>query len=192
MLLFVSLPACFLVEEHTSAQTSRRKPYRPRVALTTQGFTVATNTDIKALSKDQAIELAQKMKNRALGIKKNAEALTERLVNGAIGAATGFGMGYWMGSAEAEYHQNVAKLVAEGKTPEEALKEADDPRKWMGVDKDLIVSLGLTGVALANLGGRKMSPFVEAAAWGGLAGWAYSRGMDIAIEGASEAEEEAA
>lgn len=148
------------------------------------------DNQLSKLSKTQAIEVAHRMKNRATTIRKNAEKLTERLVHGAIGTATGFGMGYWMGTAEAEYQDNVAKLIAEGKTPDDAAKEADDPRKWAGMDKDLLVSLGLTAVSLTNLGGRKVSPFLEAAAFGGLAGWAYSRGMESAIESAAEAEDE--
>lgn len=146
--------------------------------------------DLQKLSKTQAIEMASRMKNRAVNIKKNAEKLTERIVHGVIGTATGFGMGYWMGQAEAEYQDNIAKLISEGKTREEAEKEADDPRKWAGADKDLVVSLALAGVSLTNLGGRKISPFLEAAAFGGLAGWAYSRGMETAIEGAEAEEEE--
>ena len=146
--------------------------------------------DLSKLSKTQAVEVAHRMKNRAKNIKANAEKLTERLVHGAIGTATGFGMGYWMGQAEAEYQTNIAKLIEDGKTPEEAEKEADDPRKWGGVDKDLVVSLGMAGVALTNLGGRKVSPFLEAAAFGGLAGWAYSRGMETAIDGSTEEDEE--
>ena len=147
--------------------------------------------DLQKLSKNQAIDLATRMKNRAIGVRANAQKLTERLVHGAIGTGTGFTMGYWMGAAEAEYQENIAKLVGEGKSQQDAEKEADDPRKWAGMDKDLIISLGLATVGLTNLVGRKISPTVEAAAFGGLAGWAYSRGMDIAIQGASETEEEA-
>lgn len=146
--------------------------------------------ELQKLSKTQAIDLAHRMKNRARSIRANAEKLTERLVHGAIGTGVGFGLGYWMGQAESEFQDNVAKLKAEGKSQEDAEKEADDPRKWGGVDKDLIVSLGLATVAMTNIGGRRVSPFLEAAAFGGLAGWAYSRGMETAIEGAEDEEEE--
>lgn len=148
------------------------------------------SNDLSKLSKTQAIQVAHRMKARAKAVRANAEKVSERLVHGAISTGTGFVMGYWMGSAEAEYQENIAKLVAEGKTREDAEKEAEDPRKWFGLDKDLIASGALATIALTNIGGRKVSPFVEAAAFGGLAGWAYSRGMDVAIESASEEEDE--
>ncbi len=148
------------------------------------------SNDLSKLNKTQAIQVAHRMKARAKAVRANAEKMSERLVNGAISTGTGFVMGYWMGQAEADYQDNIAKLVAEGKTQEEAQKEAEDPRKWFGLDKDLVASGALAAVALTNLGGRKVSPFMEAAAFGGLAGWAYSRGMDVAIESANEEEEE--
>jgi hypothetical protein len=160
------------------------------VALSTQGKQTVADNQLAKLNKTQAIEVATRMKNRATAIKRNAEKLSERVVHGVIGTGTGFAMGYWMGSAEAEYQDNIAKLMAEGKTREDAEKEAEDPRKWMGIDKDLVASLGLTALSLSNLAGRKASPFLEAAAFGGLAGWAYSRGMESAISSAEEEEEE--
>lgn len=144
------------------------------------------------LNKTQAIEVANRMKNRAVTMRKNAERVTERIVHGAIAGVTGFGMGYWMGQAEVEYREALAKWQAEnpGKTPEDAEKEVDDPRKWMGIDKDLVVSGVLVTGALLNLGGRKATPFIEAAAYGSLAGWAYNRGMEEAISNSEEEDEE--
>ncbi len=148
------------------------------------------STDLSKLNKTQAIQVAHRMKARAKAVRANAEKMSERLMNGAISTGTGFVMGYWMGQAEAEYQDNIAKLLAEGKSQEDAEKEAADPRKWFGLDKDLVASGALATAALLNVGGRKVTPFVEAAAFGGLAGWAYSRGMDVAIESASEEEGE--
>lgn len=151
-----------------------------------------SDKQLQKLNKTQAIEVAHRMKNRAKTIRANAEKLTERLVHGAIGTAAGFGMGYWMGQAEADYQDSVTKWLADNpdKTQEDAEKEVDDPRKWGGVDKDLVVSGALAVAALTNMGGRKVTPFIEAAAFGGLAGWAYNRGMDAAIDGSEDDEKD--
>jgi len=144
------------------------------------------------LNKTQAIEVANRMKNRAQTMRRNAERLTERVVHGAVSTAAGFGLGYWMGQAETEYQDLLAKYIADNPEAsiEDAEKEIDDPRKWMGVDKDLVVSGLLAGSALTGIAGRKATPILEAAAFGGLSGWAYNRGMEEAIDSADEEEED--
>lgn len=140
------------------------------------------------LNKTQAIEVANRMKNRAQTMRRNAEKLSERIVHGFVSAVAGGAFGYWMGQAETDYQEAISEYMADnpGSTAEDAAKEVVDPRKWGGIDKDLIVSGTLAALALTNVGGRKASPIIEAAAIGGLSGWAYNRGMEMAIESASD------
>lgn len=148
--------------------------------------------ELAKLNKTEAIELATRARNRANRFRANAEKMSERIVNTAIGTLAGFGTGYWQGKNEVEYQKNVAALVEQGKELKVAQEEAEDPRKIGGaLDKDLAVGLGLGGLAISGIAGRKITPFFEAAAIGALAGWAHGYGMDKAIEAATEEEAQA-
>lgn len=149
--------------------------------------------ELAKLNKTEAIELATRARNRANRFRANAEKMSERIVNTAIGTLAGFGTGYWQGQNEVEYQKNVAKYMAEnpGKTLKDAQAEAEDPRKIGGaLDKDLAVGLVLGGLAISGVTGRRITPFFEAGAIGALAGWAHGFGMDKAIEAAAEEEEQ--
>ncbi len=141
-------------------------------------------SDLMKLSKTDAVKAAENMRRRAMRYKKNAEKLSERLVNIAIGTGTGFLMGYIMGGKEKEFD----KLVAASGLEEEAyIKEGkEDPRKLMGMDYDLVISVALVGVSLTNMLGSKVSPLLESAAFGGLAGWAYNAGSEMALKAEEE------
>ncbi len=147
---------------------------------------------LQELSKGQAIELAQRMKAKARNIRGMAEKVTQRAISVALSTAAAFGLGYWMGGLRAEREELLEKagLDADTATNEEidtALEEnGGDPTKWFGIDKDLVVSVALAGVAITGIIGAPEKSLVamgaEAIAVGGMAGWAYGSGADRGFE----------
>jgi hypothetical protein len=142
--------------------------------------------ELAKLSKNDLVKQAEGMRRRAMRYKKNAETTAEKLLFAGAGGVSAFVMGYIMGGKEKEYQ----KLEAE-KGPDEAKKA--DPRLLFGMPFDAVISVGVWVVGLTGLLGKKVSPVVEAAGFGGVAGFLYNWGSEMALEEPEEeAEEEAA
>lgn len=131
--------------------------------------------ELAKLSKQDLVKQAEGMRRRAQRYKKNAESTAEKLMFAGAGGVSAFVMGYVMGGKEKDYQ----KLVAE-KGEEEAKK--NDPRLLFGMPFDAVVSVGVWVLGLTNLLGKKVSPIVEAAGFGGVAGFLYNWGSEMALE----------
>lgn len=131
--------------------------------------------DLSSLTKTEAIELASRMRNKARNIKINAETRTEKVTTLVIGGGAAFLVGQWMGGLRHELDgMDEASIEAEG-----------DPTKIMGIDKDLIAGLAVTGLGMAAP--KKIGAVMEKAGAGVLCGWAYARGEEMGVARASEA-----
>lgn len=140
------------------------------------------------LTKEQAIELA----HRTQRARKNEEGKMAKIgtsaIGGALAAVTGGILGYWAGQAEYEYE------TAENK---EAIDAGDepDPRKWFGIEKELVVALVITGVGFLAMAFAKNAKLAKAGALfvaagtGGLAAALYSKGHQSGYKSLKEAEE---
>ena len=138
------------------------------------------SNELAKLSKTDLVKQAGVMRNRALKFKKNAESTAEKLVFAGAGAAGAFGLGFLMGGKERDYQQLVT---------EKGLEEADkaDPRLIGGlVPWDLGIGGALWVVGMTGLAGKKASPVIEAMGFGGLAGYVYNMGSEMALEAGVE------
>ncbi len=141
------------------------------------------------LNKDQAIELAHRAQRSRRNQENKMAKLVTTLLAGGLGAGFAGALGYWMGQAEYEYETSEDK---------EAIDAGDepDPRKWFGVDKDLIVAVGVTGLGLLLMLSGKGEKMVKTGAGmltvglGGLAGALYSKGHASGYKSMSDDEEE--
>ncbi len=141
------------------------------------------------LNKEQAIELA----HRAQRSRRNQENRMAKLAIGAVTGAVGVGfagaLGYWMGQAEYEYETSEDK---------EAIDAGDepDPRKWFGIDKDIIVAgLVTAGGLLLMLSAKgekavKTGAGIFAVGMTGLGGAVYSKGHASGSKSMQESEDE--
>lgn len=138
------------------------------------------NTELAKLSKTDLVKQAGVMRNRALKFKKNAETTMEKVTFGVTGLAGAGFAGFIMGGKERDYQDLVNK---EG---EEAANKAD-PRLIGGlVPWDAGIGGGLWLVGLSGLAGKKASPLIEAFGFGGLAGYVYNLGSEMALEAGTE------
>lgn len=146
------------------------------------------SSTLNELSKPQVIDLLHRVRSKSKNLKQNAQRLTNRVLGAAIAAGTGYGLGYWMGGMrhEKETILKTAGLDPNTTTPEQAdaaLEAAGgDPTQWFGVNKDIVVAVGLTGVALTGLAGdadrSTVGMVVEHAAAGSLGAAFYGAGLD--------------
>lgn len=144
-------------------------------------------TDIRDLNRQESQAVAIRMSDRLRNLKNKADAAMERTTRLAVSAGSAFGVGIWMGGLDFERRQMIqnGELNEAG---EGITNGATDPTKIVGIDKDLVVGLGLTGLTLANIGGKKAQALFAPAALGTLAGWASARGRQMGYDRASEAE----
>lgn len=139
--------------------------------------------DIDKLGRGEAIELARKMRNKVRNIAVDKDKLTKRITTTAVAAGAAYGVAYWMGQAEADYLANKGAIDA---------GSAEDPRKIAGIDKDLLIGVGLTAVGLlggAAKGAGKVGTagdVIESAGVGILSGYAYSKGLTHGLEAAQQ------
>lgn len=132
-------------------------------------------SDLMKLPKEDLATGFQRMANKAKKYKEKAAEAAADLMELALAGGAAFGVGYWIGNIKGVH-------AAEGTDPTEDLK-------LFGMDKDLIVGIGLAGVGLTGLGGKRASGYAKAAATGVLSYWAGSAGERMAIERATEPEE---
>jgi hypothetical protein len=135
-------------------------------------------SEIEKLDKQKLVQLAKGMRNRARNMALDKQRMASRVTNVAVGAGASFVVGYFMGGKEAEYLTVAAEVEA---------GTAEDPRKVMGIDIDLLLGLGVSGLGVTGLAGKKASDLCEAAGTGILAGYAYARGSQAGLESAQEA-----
>ncbi len=131
---------------------------------------------LSALSKGDAIELATRMRNKARNVRLTAAETSRKIVHGAVATVTGYALGYLMGGYELE----------KSKMTEAQIETDGDPTKWAGMDKDLVIGVVVSGLGIANVGGKKVAPILESSGFGALAGWGYSRGRDMGFDAAKE------
>lgn len=121
----------------------------------------ADTTELRRLDKDTLVEGFQRMASRARRYKEKAKVAAENAMEIALAGGTAFGVGYYMGTIEKD-----------GGTAEDL--------QWFGMDIDLVVGLGLAGVGLTGMAGKKMSGAARAAGMGALSLWAGNYGREMA------------
>lgn len=132
-------------------------------------------SDLMKLPKEDLADGFTRMANKAKKYKERAKEAAGDIMELALAGGAAFGVGYWIGNIKGTH-------AADGTDPTEDLK-------LFGMDKDLVVGIGLAALGLTGLGGKKMSGAAKAAGTGVLSYWAGSAGERIAIERATEPEE---
>jgi hypothetical protein len=138
---------------------------------------------IDKLGRQQAIDLAKRMRSKARNADLDAKRLTKRMVGVGSAAGAAYVLGGIMEKKEKEKAENLAAIEA-GTAP--------DPTKLLGIKYDLAVGLGLTAAGLVmqgylgpKKGGGMLADVVEGAGGGCLSAALYEAGR----EAASKAEE---
>lgn len=121
----------------------------------------ADTTELRRLDKDTLVEGFQRMAGRARRYKEKAKVAAENAMEIAMAGGTAFGVGYYMGTIEKD-------------------GGAAEDLQWFGMDIDLVVGLGLAGVGLTGMAGKKMSGAARAAGMGALSLWAGNYGREMA------------
>lgn len=153
---------------------------------------MASKSDLAHLPHKDLVKAATTMRNRAMKYKKNADTMSERVVGMAVSTGAGFAMGMWYGGASVEYEKLLQEKIGTGlseKDAQKAISEEGDPRKLLGIDKDLVAGITLAVGSLTGIGGRKVAPILEYGALGALAGWAHNLGQDVAMDQAEKSSE---
>lgn len=133
-------------------------------------------TDLLKLPKEDLADGFSRMANRAKKYKEKAKAAAEDIMELAVSGGAAFGVGYWIGNIKGGH-------AVDGTDPTEDLK-------LFGMDKDLVVGLGFAALGLTGMGGKKMAGAAKAAGTGILSYWAGSAGERMAIERATEPEDQ--
>lgn len=139
--------------------------------------------EIDKLGRNEAVELAKKMRNKVRNLSIQKEKFATQLTSVAVGAGAAYAVGYWMGGAEDEYRANQAAIDA---------GQMEDPRKLAGIDKDLLLggALALAGAFGQSASDKKIAGIgggmIQSAGAGILAGYAYSRGVTAGVEAAQQ------
>lgn len=151
-------------------------------------------SNLNELSKPQVIDLLHRVRNKTKSVRQNAAKFTSRILGAVIAAGVGYGLGYWMGGLRHEKEEilRAAALDPNMATPEQAdaaLEAAGgDPTLWFGVNKDIVIALGLGGAALTGLAGdpdkSPVAMAVEHGASGSLGAAFYGAGLDKGYDGA--------
>ena len=146
---------------------------------------------IDKLGREQAIELAKRMRNKA----RNAELDSKRLTKRLIGVGSSAGAAYLLGGFMEGKEKEFAKIQEENAGKPDSEKDKTDPREMFGLDYELVVGLGLSGLGLAMQSGRlgkktggMLADVVEGAGSGCLAAAMYQKGKDAAAEAEDEEE----
>lgn len=132
-------------------------------------------SDLMKLPKEDLADGFTRMANRAKKYKEKAADAAADVMELALAGGAAFGVGYWIGNIKGTH-------AADGTDP-------TDDLKLFGMDKDLVVGIGLAALGLTGMGGKKMSGAAKAAGLGVLSYWGGSAGERMAIERATEPEE---
>ena len=134
---------------------------------------------IDKLGREQAIELAKRMRAKARNAEFDAKKTAKRATGVLSSAGGAYLLGGFMERKEAEYLENKAAVDSD---------EMSDPRQMFGLDYEWVVGGGLTALGLlmqaGTLGkGAKgiAADVVEGAGSGCLAAAAYQMGRDHAM-----------
>jgi hypothetical protein len=93
--------------------------------------------------------------------KDKAKATAEEFMGLALSTGAAFGIGWWMGQI-----QTAADFT-------------EEDLQWWGIDKELIVGLGLVFAGISGFLGKQMGPAAGAMGKGVLAYWAGAQGEAI-------------
>ena len=139
---------------------------------------------IDKLGREQAIELAKRMRAKARNAEFEGKKAAKRLTGVASSAGGAYLLGGFMARKEADYLENKA-AVDQG--------EMSDPRQMFGVDYEWVAGFGLSALGLlmqaGTLGkGAKgiAADVVEGVGSGCLAAAAYQLGRDHAMPSSDE------
>jgi hypothetical protein len=132
-------------------------------------------SDLMKLPKEDLADGFTRMAGRVKKVKEKAKEAAEDIMGLALAGGAAFGVGYWIGNIKGGH-------AVDGTDPTEDLK-------LFGMDKDLVVGIGLAALGLTGMGGKRMSGAAKAAGTGVLSYWAGSAGERMAIERATEPED---
>lgn len=127
--------------------------------------TSSTAIDTSGYSNKELGAALNRLRATTAKYKDKAKETAEEFMSIALSTGAAFGIGWWMGQIE---------LNAGGDfTPEDL--------EWWGIDKELVVGLGLVFAGISGFLGKQMGPAAGAMGKGVLAFWAGSRGHEIGI-----------
>jgi hypothetical protein len=135
---------------------------------------MADRGELMRLGKEELAEGFQRMAARARRYKEKAKETAEQTMELALAGGTAFGVGYYIGTIKKGWADPAAPSAVEA-----------EEMKMFGVDRDLLIGVGLAGVGLTGMAGKKMSSAARAAGMGALAYWAGNYGEKMAIEAES-------
>jgi len=122
--------------------------------------------DTSDYTKDELGAAVNRLRATAARYKDKAKATAEEFMSTALMAGSAFGVGWWIGQT---------KLNNAGLTEDE---QAAALQFW-GIDKELVIGLGLLFGGISGLLGRQMSGAASAMGKGVLAYYAGSQGEAI-------------
>jgi hypothetical protein len=134
---------------------------------------MAKEASLADISKKELAEQYASLKRRIDKGRKQGREEGEALIRDVITVGAGAGVGYLMGSREAN--------VGAGASEEDIAKA----QQIGGVDMDLVIGGGLAVVGLMKMGG-KMSDTVRAAGIGALTSWASRLATEKGLAAAEE------
>jgi hypothetical protein len=142
----------------------------------------------------EAADVAMKWRDRFMNQATEMRKSTEQALEIGIAGASAFGFGFFDGGWEAKREAMIVDWEEEGHIdagadlsqypePFSHPEGGKDPTKLFGmVDKVLVGTLILAGLAIFNVFGPKYTPFVRSAALGGAAYWAGSVGRSLGMK----------
>lgn len=142
----------------------------------------------------EAADVAMKWRDRFMNQAADMSKSTEQALEIGIAGTSAFGFGFLDGGWEAkreamivdweeEGHVEAGADIGEHPEPFSHPEGGKDPTKLFGmVDKVLVGTLVLAGLAIFNVAGPKYTPFVRAAALGGAAYWSGSVGRSLGMK----------
>jgi hypothetical protein len=138
---------------------------------------------------EAATTVRKKLHNAMMDAQMATQKSIELLAAGGTAAALGMAVGKW--EAEEAYIVDLWKnggAASLNKDPAASSPFVDggvsEPGKLMGIDTDLLVTLGLAALSIFNVAG-KYTPFVSATAIGGAAFYVGNLTRKIAMENAA-------
>ena len=116
-------------------------------------------------TKEELATAVGRLRATAKRYKDKAKEGAEEFMAIALEGGAAFGVGWWIGS-----------IKAGGSYTEEDLQ-------WFGMDKELVIGIGLLAAGLSGFLGRQMGGAAKAMGKGVLAYWAGTQGEAIGAEG---------
>ena len=129
----------------------------------------STSVDTSDYTKDELGTAVNRLRATAAKYKDKAKATAEEFMSTALMAGSAFGVGWWIGQIKLD---NVGKDEA---TQAEALQ-------FWGIDKELVIGLGLLFGGISGMLGKQMSGAASAMGKGVLAYYAGVQGEAIGSE----------